>query len=164
MLVMEHIKTELEQRTDLPPPQEPQSPPPRLDLLRRGLWLLAAAVIIVLLILLALWIFHGSGSKNDANHKPAPSGTAAGRSSSSGSSLLPGDNNSGRPGNTSNGGQRGPSKNSASPSNQNGSKNLGASNLSNSGPGDTLALFTGVTLAAAGLHYVVRLRRAKKAS
>jgi len=36
--------------------------------------------------------------------------------------------------------------------------------LPNSGPGQVVSLFAGATLAAAGLHYIVSLRRSSKAS
>ena len=38
----------------------------------------------------------------------------------------------------------------------------GSSNMPNTGPANTVALFTGITVAAAGLHYIYQLRRADK--
>ncbi len=39
-----------------------------------------------------------------------------------------------------------------------------ATSLPNSGPGQVMGLFVGATLAAAGLHYIVNLRRSSKAN
>ncbi|MBX4190828.1 hypothetical protein KW794_01950, partial [Candidatus Saccharibacteria bacterium] len=55
---------------------------------------------------------------------------------------------------------------SKQPSNQNSSSSSPSSNsgksLPNNGPGNVIAIFAGSTLAAAGLHYIISLRRFNK--
>lgn len=108
--------------------------------------ILLAAVIIFLLVLLARWIYHevhgGTQTKTGTSQeqKKGQSGNSSSGASDQGSpAALPG-------------GTSGGANNSNTGSNNQAS-------LPNNGPGDVAAIFVGASLAAAGLHYIVSLRR-----
>ena len=103
--------------------------------------ILAILVVAFLLILLARWIYHAthhhskpvSSTSQKAPVAPSQSKNSASQKSTSNSS-------------------------SSSP---NPSSSGGNSQITNTGPGDTTAIFVGVSAIAGGAHYIVRRRRAK---
>ena len=109
---------------------------------------IVAIILVILLVLFARWIYHKvhhpsiNGASTSAN-KPSKQSP---NSSSSGPSHQNGPNSS-----SSN------NQNSSSTSNSSGSKAL-----ANTGPGNVAAIFVGSAIAAAGLHYIISLRRFNK--
>jgi cytoskeletal protein RodZ len=104
---------------------------------------LAGLILIVLIVLLARWIYHKAHHASVATPTPSTSqktpatsynNHTSGAQPSSSSSSAPATNNPA----------------SSAPSN---------TQITNTGPGDVAAIFAGVTLAAAGLHYIISLRR-----
>ncbi len=125
------------------PPEPPQAPPP-LDFEehRERRWLmllvyfLVALAVAVLVVLGGRWAYRSLTHKN----KPAPVQPA-------------GDQTPQPPASTPT-----PSPATPQPSTPQGSDQ--AAQLPNNGPGDVIALFIGVSIIVAGLHYIVSLRRA----
>ena len=105
-------------------------------------YFLAAIVVAVLVVLGARAIYHAV-----KNEKKTPTTTVNPTSPP----QIPSGNQPGSP--------------SPSPPNPNKPKNTAPSpspspsSLPNNGPGDVIALFVGTSLAAAGLHYIVTVRR-----
>lgn len=98
---------------------------------------LAAIIILFLLAILARWIYHLVTNDN----QPAPP-TSQNNPASSGQKKQPG------------------ATNTPAPSDNSGSSATGGNqNLPNNGPGDVAAIFVGVSLAAAGLHFIYSLRK-----
>jgi cytoskeletal protein RodZ len=131
------------------PKQEGQSRPQVIG------GVIAAIILIVLLVLLGRFIYHkvnNSPAKNvSVTTQPSPqtsssstqsgssSGSSASGSSTSGSSSSTAPNSSGRTAPIASTGK-----------------------LPNNGPGSTVAIFAVSSLAAAGLHYIISLRRSSK--
>ncbi len=106
-------------------------------------WIIGILIVAFLIILFARWVYH------KAHHtvQTVPANTK----------QLPN-----RPSGTSN--QKG--QNSQTANNSSSSSNPSASsqntNLPNSGPGQTMAIFAGASLSAAGIHYIITERRTTK--
>jgi hypothetical protein len=110
-------------------------------------WILAVIIIAVLLVFAARWIYHkthhavnvtpATSQKRPDSSSPsktsgtAPTSGASGNSSSSTSSSSPGTNSSSN----------------------------SSTQLTNTGPGNVVAVFAVSSLAAAGLHFVINLRK-----
>lgn len=119
------------------------------SLMQTVIMIIGAIILIILLVLLARWIYHAVSD----NGQPT-SGTGSGtgqlpQEQGSSNSQSAGGQPSGNPGSS--------SSNNKAPSNQNNGKPL-----TNTGPGNVAAIFAGSTLAAAGLHYIISLRRFNK--
>jgi cytoskeletal protein RodZ len=123
--------------------------------------IVVAIVLIVLLVLLARWVYHrvhsnsptvpntssANSQKLSSNNSPAPGASPANpnsRSSAGSSSSNPGS----PPSSSSSNNQNSP------PANQ---------KITNTGPGNVIAIFVGASLASAGLHFIINLRRANRA-
>jgi hypothetical protein len=111
-------------------------------------------VLVVLIVLLARWVYHKSHHKvvpvpATSQKAPAssPNNSAAGAQPSGGSSTPSGS--------SSNSASNNPSSSNPSPS---------SPKITNTGPGDVAAIFVGTSLAAAGLHYLISVRRFAKNS
>jgi cytoskeletal protein RodZ len=109
--------------------------------------ILVGLILIVLIVLLARWIYHKAHHASE--NTPPPSTTLKVPSNSS-------DKNTGvsRPG--SGAPQTASPNNSSSPSATSSTTNQ---QITNTGPGDVAAIFVGATLAAAGLHYILSVRK-----
>jgi cytoskeletal protein RodZ len=112
------------------------------SILQTIIMIVAGLVLVILLVLFARWLYHKVHSSSSqptvsVTSQPNDSGTA---------SNQPGTSTQAQPSNNSNTSK---SSTSATPN----------SGLPNSGPGNVVAIFAGSTLAAAGLHYIVSLRR-----
>jgi cytoskeletal protein RodZ len=115
--------------------------------------ILIAIVLIVLIVLLARWIYHrthqnstsgsNTGQKTTLNSPSAKNQSAAPNSNSHSSSPNP---SSPSPSST-------PNPSNPSPSSSNNQK------ISNTGPGNVVAIFVGTSLVAAGLHFMISVRR-----
>lgn len=118
------------------------------SLLQTIIMVIGAIILVILLVLFARWIYHKVNGSSSA-----PSGTISQPSEQS----NPTNNQSGT--NPQSGGQSTPSAGgNSSPqagSNQN-------KTITNTGPGNVAAVFAASTLAAAGLHYIISLRRFNK--
>ena len=126
---------------------------------------LLAIILIILIVLLARWIYH----KAHDNSQPAPATSQKSPASSSNNSTQSGTqsaNNSGSGSSSSS--SNGSSSNSSSSSSSSTSSGSSASGLhpssnpsqvSNTGPGNVAAIFVGTSLAVAGLHYLISVRR-----
>jgi uncharacterized membrane protein YgcG len=112
-------------------------------------WILAVAVIAVLLVFFARWLYHAT--HHAANPAPATSHQKSPASSSqsktSGSQPANG---------TSSGGASSSSSGSPAGSSSGASSN---SQITNTGPGNVVAVFAISSLATAGLHFIISLRR-----
>lgn len=113
--------------------------------------IVAAIILIVLIVLLARWIYHkahnhATGGTSTTQTRPSASVNNPSSSSASGQSSS----NS--------------SANSSGSSNQTGTSNNPTTpgQITNTGPGDVAAIFLASSLAAAGLHYIVSVRRFAK--
>jgi ABC-type Fe3+-siderophore transport system permease subunit len=99
-------------------------------------------ILVILLVLFARWLYHkvhhSSSSTTSTNNQPAQPYTAPPKQSGAVSQPSPSNNS-----------------NSGTANNQTGG-------LPNSGPGNVAAIFAGSALAAAGLHYIISLRRFNK--
>jgi uncharacterized membrane protein YgcG len=119
---------------------------------------LLAIVLIILVVLLARWIYHRS--HHAVQTPPAASQSQKLNASGSSESGVQSDNSG-----TSSGSSSGSSSNSGSSSSSSSgggsssSSNPNSSKISNTGPGNVAAVFVGTTLAAAGLHYLISVRR-----
>lgn len=118
--------------------------------LRTLVSILVGLILIVLIVLLARWIYHKAHhSSVTVTTPPTSQNSPAQSSSGAASGSQPASN-------TSRSGQPAPANNSnpSAPAATNSSNNL-----PNSGPGDVAAVFAGTSLAVAGLHYIVSVRR-----
>lgn len=116
--------------------------------LLRGIILAIIAVIaVVLLILLARWIYHSVHNTSDTT--PASGNLTVQSPGASRQTANPQSSSS--------------SNSSSSPSSAGQSSASAKSSLPNNGPGDVAAVFAGASLAAAGLHYIISLRKQARA-
>jgi len=106
---------------------------------------LVAIIVIFLIILLIRWIIHAA-----SDNSPTPAGNTTSQTSDLNKKIGAGTSRNG----TNNNGSR--NNGAAGSSGQNGQ------NLPNNGPGNVLGVFAGSALAAAGLHYIISLRRANR--
>ena len=141
---MELIESEKDQKGPLPQPEprrRPAATPPNDEgdpnWLRELAILVIAVIIIILLVLLARWIYHEVHHKNNNSGASTSQKTPAKASGSKQSTAKKG------------------GKTSAGSSNKAGS----SSQIANTGPGNVVAIFIGSSLAAAGLHYIISVRR-----
>lgn len=105
-------------------------------------------ILVVLLVLFARWVYH------KAHHVTQTTNTSSNqavRSFDNPGSSQPANNS--QP--STNSGSSSSGSNSSAATTQNGP-------LPNSGPGNVAAIFAGSALAAAGLHYIISLRRFNK--
>lgn len=117
------------------------------SLLQTIVMVIGAIILVILLVLFARWLYHEvhhSDQSNTGGTVQLPQESTNPNTQTQPSPNQP-SNNSG--GSSSSGGQ-------ASSTSQNGGKPL-----ANTGPGNVAAVFAGSTLAAAGLHYIISLRR-----
>lgn len=135
------------------PAEEGESPPVAI------ISIIGAIILIVLLVLLGRFIYHKVNSPSAENtsgtgqvtvqtplrvNKQPSSRNSSGSSSSSNSSS-------------------GSSSSSSSSSSNNGASSISSTGkLPNNGPGDVIGIFVSTTFAAAGLHYIVTLRRSNR--
>ena len=112
----------------------------RPSLPRLAAWIVSLAILVVLIVLGARWIYHAT------HHHAAPAASNSSSSKNQASSQQ-GKTNGNQPASGSS--NRPSSPSSSSPNQQ----------LSNTGPGNTVAIFIAVSLVAAGLHYVISLCR-----
>ena len=116
------------------------------SLLRTLAAILVGLVLIVLIVLLARWIYH------KAHHTsvvaPAPSTSRQTPATSSNNNASGAAPSSGNP--------------SAPAANTPSAPSTGSSQITNTGPGDVAAIFVGTALAAAGLHYIISVRKFNK--
>jgi cytoskeletal protein RodZ len=107
-----------------------------------ALYILMALVVAILVVMAARWIYHKVHDTNGPNPTPVAPQVVA---------PVP----------------EAPPKKSPSPapvtprSSSSHSTTANPSTIPNNGPGDVVALFAGVSLAAAGLHYAFVLKRAQ---
>jgi cytoskeletal protein RodZ len=118
--------------------------------------ILVGLVLVVLIVLLARWIYHKShhaveGTSNTSQQSAAKSSA---KNASGAQPATKGSGASQPAGNSSGSAATRPSTNSTSPNSQ----------ITNTGPGDIAAIFISTSLAAAGLHYIVNIRRFSKNS
>jgi hypothetical protein len=108
--------------------------------------ILVGLILIVLIVLLARWIYHKAHHASETT--PPPSTTLKVPSNTSNKNTGASRPSSGTP-------------QTASPNNSPNPPASSSTNqqLTNTGPGDIAAIFVGTTLAAAGLHYILSLRR-----
>jgi hypothetical protein len=106
--------------------------------------ILAALVLIVLIVLLARWIYHKT------HHTVAPTPTTGQQSPARPAS------------NTQSGAQPASGGSSAAQPSPSPSGSAANPPIANTGPGNVVAIFAGVSLAAAGLHYIITVRRFSK--
>jgi hypothetical protein len=151
---MELIESETESQGPLPEPElRPKTAALPIEKNQRGqTWLrilaaiLIGLVLVVLIVLLARWIYHKS------HHSvQTPPATSLKSGDQSNLKVSGGDQSQDISGSTS---KTGSSNASTPPSNSPGSPQI-----TNTGPGDVVAMFVGTSLAAAGLHFIVSLRR-----
>lgn len=105
--------------------------------------ILVGLILIVLIVLLARWIYHKAHHSTvvtppvttQNTPETSPNRPASGAQPSSGTPQT------------------------ASPNNSPGTTPNSSTQITNTGPGDVAAIFIGVTLAAAGLHYILSIRK-----
>lgn len=107
--------------------------------------ILVGLILIVLIVLLARWIYHKAHHASETVTPPTTQQSPATSSNKNVSGARPG---SGTP-------------QTASPNNPSASSTPSTTDqqITNTGPGDIAAIFAGTTLAAAGLHYILSVRR-----
>lgn len=149
---MELIESEAEPQGPLPEPepryQTAALPIEKTEHGQAWLRLLAAIliglVLVVLLVLLARWIYHKS---HHAVQTPVTTSQKSGAQSNL--KATPG----GQTQTTT------PTPQPSSNNTSNSSTSSGTTQITNTGPGNVAAIFVGTSLAAAGLHFIVSLRR-----
>jgi len=108
--------------------------------------ILVGLILIVLIVLLARWIYHKAHHTSVVVPTPSTSQKA--------------------PANSSNNNPSGAAPSSGNPSapadNTPSAPSTGNSQITNTGPGDVAAIFAGTALAAAGLHYIISVRKFNK--
>jgi cytoskeletal protein RodZ len=133
-----------------PVPADPVVLPHRREegqsLVQTIIMVIGAIILVILLVLFARWLYHkvhNGDQSTTGGTTQLPESSSPQQSQSALNQQL--DN------------QSNPSPNSgSSSSNQNGKT------ITNTGPGNVAAIFAGSTLAAAGLHYIISLRRFNK--
>lgn len=117
------------------------------SLVQTIIMVIGAIILVVLLVLFARWIYHKVHSDQTST-----TGTSQSPLSTGSNQAQPGVNQQpARPSNP--GTSNGTSPQSAPNQNK---------TITNTGPGNVVAVFAGSTLAAAGLHYIISLRRFNK--
>jgi cytoskeletal protein RodZ len=111
---------------------------------------LLAVIVVILLVLFARWLYHVAHN----NSQPTQTGTAS--QSQSSSSLK---KQTSKQPQSSSSAARSSSASSSSNSSTSSTSSNSNKNLPNSGAGNVIVIFAGASLAAAGLHYMVSLRR-----
>lgn len=109
--------------------------------------ILVGLILIVLIVLLARWIYHKAHHASETTPPSTTLKVPASSSNNNSNSARPG---SGSPPTASPNNSSNPPSSSSPTSNQ---------QITNTGPGDVAAIFVGTTLAAAGLHYVLNVRK-----
>jgi cytoskeletal protein RodZ len=110
-----------------------------------ALYILMALAVAILVVMAARWVYHKVHDTNGPN--PAPVAPQV---------VAPAPVAPPKPA------KKSPSPSSATPpSSSSHSTITNPSTIPNNGPGDVVALFVGVSLAAAGLHYAFALKRAQ---
>jgi len=110
--------------------------------------ILVGLILVVLIVLFARWIYHKA---HHASETTPPSTTSQQTPAAS-------SNNNTNPARPSSSGSSAASNSSSSTGNSTSSSSANQQ-ITNTGPGDVAAIFAGVTFAAAGLHYIVSIRR-----
>jgi cytoskeletal protein RodZ len=123
--------------------------------LRTLVSILVGLILIVLIVFLARWIYHKAHNSSVTVTTPPTSQNAPAPSSNNTSGSQPANTK--------------PATAAPATTPPNGSASSPApaaanSNLPNSGPGAVAAIFAGTSLAAAGLHYVINLRRLNRSN
>ena len=113
------------------------------SLVRLAVAIVAGIILIILIVLLARWIYHAA---HNSEPTPTPAPSVSTPATSNTDQNQPSSSNSG-------------SAPTASPNNQPAASSSSQTKLPNNGPGDVIGIFIGASLAAAGLHYIVSLRR-----
>ncbi len=117
---------------------------------RLVLTIFAAIVLIVLIVMLARWIYHKTHHKTVT--VPTTSQTAPVKSTSTPTTSAPTSNT--------NSSASQPTNTSTTPTTS--TTPVNSTQITNTGPGNVAGLFVGASLAAAGLHYIISLRRLNK--
>ena len=118
-------------------------------------WPVLVIYLIIALLVAGLLVFGARGIYRHY-HKSATKTVQANKRPTEPATNAPGSSNTT---NSSSG-----SKNNSSPQSANSQSASTSGTLPNSGPGQVVGLFIGASLAAAGLHYVINLRRNSRAS
>lgn len=108
---------------------------------------IGAIILVVLLVLFARWIYHKV-------HNSSAEDTSAG------TLQLPESGNTYNPQSNTNQPTGSPNSTTTPPASN--PQTTGGKSIANTGPGNVVAVFAASTLAAAGLHYIVSLRRFNK--
>ena len=117
--------------------------------------IIAGVILVILLVLLARWVYHKSHNK--VVRTPTTS-----QSSETGSAVRPQSGAQSAAGASNNSAS---TNTSGSASNaQKSSTTTSSSGLPNTGAGNVAGLFVGASLTAAGLHYIVSVRRSARKS
>lgn len=118
--------------------------------------ILVGLILIVLIVLLARWIYHKAHHASETVTPPTTQQTPATSSNRNTNGAKPSTGNTqpstGTP-------QTSTPSNTSNPTPSSNNTNT---QITNTGPGDVAAIFVGTTLAAAGLHYIINLRRFSK--
>lgn len=148
-------------QTQVPPPAAQFNQPPRRRWPVIAGSIIAALIIAGLAVLAGLWIYSAVSDNDNGDKKPAnvagnnsnktPQAPPAGSSGRNGSSQSAG--GSARSGSQ---GSSGGNEATTLPAD---TGDQTAKNLPNNGPGDVAAIALGVAFVAAGLHYVITLRK-----
>jgi hypothetical protein len=117
------------------------------SVLQTIIMVIGAIILVILLVLFARWIYH---KVHHTNTSPSSGTTQLPEQSYNSGSQSGAKQQSGNSGGSSS------SNSSPAPSTPN------SQTITNTGPGNVAAVFAGSTLAAAGLHYIVSLRRFNK--
>jgi cell division protein FtsN len=149
---VELIDSEKDESTPLAEPEQRYRPLTTEKNGRGQNWLrllvagLIGVILVILIVLFARWVYHKT------HHKVQPAPTVS-------------QNTPAKASNNNNVSGAQPSNNSSSQSSGNPSNTTGTSGstsntqITNTGPGDVAAIFAGTALAAAGLHYIISIRR-----
>ncbi|HSW78798.1 MAG TPA: hypothetical protein VLF88_02165 [Candidatus Babeliales bacterium] len=127
----------------------------RPSLLRMILFFLLAVVIVILFVLLARWIYH---SVQDSGKNPTT--TSSGQTTLS-PNVSKEQSTQSQQNTQSSGNVNAPTSPNNPTTGSSGTKTNNT--LPNNGPGDVAAVFVGASLAAGGLHYLIKVRRFSKA-
>jgi hypothetical protein len=117
-----------------------------------ALYIVMALVVAILVVLAGRWVYHKL--HNDSGPNPAPVAPQATRPTQLASPNTTQKSPTGTSGTNSS-----PTPAPTPPSSKRPTSTANPGALPNNGPGDVVALFVGVSLVAAGLHYAVALKR-----
>ncbi|MBI2589034.1 hypothetical protein HYW35_02425 [Candidatus Saccharibacteria bacterium] len=119
-------------------------------------YLLAALIVAVIVVYLARWIYHKTTHQTT---KPVPAANTSKVPEAPVTTVTPNQTPSSA---TTPSSGTSPDSSSGAVANQNQTPQSGANGqLPNSGPGDVVAIFLGVSLIFGGLHYLLSLRRSR---